>query len=101
MDETLKRVQMLLKPEQHRALVEVANRQKTSVAKVTRQVIDLGLAVMESQDEFLRREGALHRAETVRKAMRQRRGQPLDIDIVADLQHMREERDDYISGRSG
>jgi hypothetical protein len=95
--ENLKRVQMLIRPEQQRSLNEIAVRQGKSVAEVTRKAIDLGLAVLVSQDEFIKRDQALKQAEELRKAMRKRRGRPLDIDVVADLRELREAHDDFVS----
>ena len=100
MREPLKRVQMLITNEQHRELSDEAAHQGMSVSELTRRVIDLGLSDLRQKDEFDKREHALHDAEELRKKMRQRRGVPLDIDIVSDISQVRWERDDQLSSRS-
>jgi len=92
MTENLKRVQMLIREEQGAALAEIARAEGCSVAEVTRRALDLGLKELKVEDEFTRRARAMKKAEELRAAMRQRRGKPLNIDIVEDLRQMREER---------
>jgi hypothetical protein len=101
MTEKLKRVQMLLEPRQHNALADIAKQQGKSVAEVTRQLIDLGLATLNQDDEFTRRESALRKAEALRHKLQERHGRPLTIDVNADLADIRERRDERIanSGR--
>lgn len=100
MNEKLKRVQMLIKPEQHRTLAEIAHQQGKSIAEVTRTVIDLGLVALEKEDEFNRRKDALERANRLRQKMHQARGKPLDIDVALDLAKIREEHDDQLTDSS-
>ena len=88
---TMQRVQMLLEPEQRKKLEKLARQQGKSIAEVTRQAIDIGLEKL-SVDE--RREQMLAALEAARKL---RESMPmLDVDIVADLHQMREERDDAL-----
>jgi uncharacterized protein (DUF1778 family) len=95
----LKRIQMLLEPDQHRALMEVAEQQGKSVSEVTRAAIDIGLSVMERDKIFAQREEALKRAEALRQAMRDRRGHPISIDVADDIRKMRQARDEHLLGR--
>jgi hypothetical protein len=95
----LRRVQMLLEPDQHRALAAFAEEQDKSVAEVTRQVIDLGLSIMEAEKVFAQRKEALRKADALRQAMRDHRGGPIEVDVVRDLREMRENRDEHILGR--
>ncbi len=44
------RAQILLKPEQHRALVEIAQRERRSISEVTRRMIQIGLEVSQNED---------------------------------------------------
>ena len=44
---------------------------------------------------------ALEAAQALRQQMRQRNGQLLDIQVVEDIQQMRDERDEELSRRSG
>jgi len=88
---TMQRVQMLLAPEQRKKLEKLARLKGKSIAEVTRQAIDIGLEKL-SVDE--RREQMLAALEAARKL---RESMPmLDVDIVADLHQIREERDDAL-----
>lgn len=88
----LKRVQMLIEPRQHSALARIAQGEGRSMADVTRQVIDLGLGVLEQKDEFTQRAEALQRAKQIQDSM-----PLLEIDVVEDLRRMREARDEQIT----
>ena len=101
MKEKLKRVQMLIKPEQHRTLAEIADRQGKSVAEVTRVVINLGLTALQREDELSKRTEALERARLLRQKMRKARGKPLEIDITTALREIREKRDDQLTDDRG
>ena len=85
---TLERVQMLLEPRQRRKLVELAKAQGKSVAEITRQAIDAGLEKLSTIEQRERMLAALEAARKLRDSMPM-----LDIDVVADIRQMREERD--------
>ena len=51
MSERMYRSQILLDPKQHRRLKELARKEGRSISSVTRQVIDAGLATLESESE--------------------------------------------------
>ena len=92
---TMQRVQMLLEPEQRRKLAELAKTQGKSIAEITRQAIDAGLAQMEQDKPQARLLAALDAARQLRESM------PLmDIDLVAELHQMREERDNELISRA-
>lgn len=97
----MERVQMLLEPRQRRMLAKLAKAQGKSVAEVTRQAIELGLEQMAKEDPQARLRAALEAAQQLRHSMRQRNGQPLDINIVEDIRQMREERDEELFRRGG
>jgi predicted DNA-binding protein len=85
---TMQRVQMLLAPEQRRKLAELAKARGKSVAEITRQAIDAGLEkliVMEQRERML---AALAAAQKLRDSMPM-----LDVDVVAEIQQMREEQE--------
>lgn len=88
MNAIYERVQMLLKPAQKKTLRQIAIRQGKSVAEVTRQAIDLGLAVMNQEDEIIKRQRALDAARQMRQSMAL-----INVDVVSDLHTMRRERD--------
>lgn len=91
MTETYQRVQMLLEPNQRKALTAIAHRQGKSVAEVTRQAIDIGLSAMTQEDEILKRQVALESARKLRQSM-----PVLQVDVVGDIQKLREENDGLI-----
>ena len=97
----LQRVQMLLEPKQRCKLAELAKTQGKSIAEITRQAINLGLAQMVQNSQQVRMLAALEAAQALRQQMRQRNGQLLDIQVVEDIQQMRDERDEELSRRSG
>jgi ribosome-binding ATPase YchF (GTP1/OBG family) len=51
MSERMFRAQILLDPNQHRILEELAHRQGRSISAITRQVIDAGLHCIETESE--------------------------------------------------
>jgi len=91
----LERVQMLLEPDQRRALKRIARKQGKSVAEITRQAIQAGLQLLEREDEFVKRGEALARARQLSNTMPM-----LDVDVVDDLQQLREARDEHITDSS-
>ena len=95
MTDNLERVQMLLEPDQRRALIRIARKKGKSVAEVTRQAIRAGLQALEREDEFVKRSEALAEARQLSEAMT-----VLDVDVVEDLHRLREARDEHISGGS-
>lgn len=94
---TLHRVQMLLEPEQHTILAELAKAQGRSMASVTREVIAVGLAHLGDQDTFARRAQAIRRADALATRIEARAGGRLEIDVARDLNELREERDEQIA----
>ncbi len=98
---TMQRVQMLLEPQQRHKLAKLAKLQGKSIAEVTRQAIDMGLEQMAQDDPRAHLLAALDAARQLRESMRQRNGQPLEIDVVEEIRQMREERDEDLFRRSG
>ena len=90
----MQRVQMLLEPKQRRKLAELAKAQGKSVAEITRQAIDAGLEKLSAIEQRERMLAALEAARVFRDSMPM-----LDIDVVADIRQMREERDDELISR--
>jgi hypothetical protein len=93
----LSRVQMLLEPKQHEALKRIAKERGTSVAEVTREAISQWLEGQQRETARTQQLAALERARGLREAMRTRYGKPLEIDVVGDLNAMREERLDQLT----
>ncbi len=89
----LTRVQMLLEPKQHEALKRIAKERGTSVAEVTREAIQQWMENSE-REGLLRQQAKAWRSalDFGEELIRQRGGQPFEVDVVADLNAMREER---------
>lgn len=96
MAERMVRTQILLEPGQHRALAEIARMEGRSVSDLVRAMIDQQLEQRKQAREadLKRRLEALERIREHRDAiLAERGGQPIDIDVVAMINEMREERD--------
>ncbi len=94
MAERLYRAQILLEPEQHRALAEIANRQGRSISEVVREMIAAQLQERE-QGARAKRLEALERIRRHQAAILARRGgKPLEVDVAEVINEMRKERDE-------
>ncbi len=96
MAETLYRTEILLEPAQHQALTEMARREGRSISDIARQMIGEKLAERQpiqtpNGDEYLALLDRLSREW--RQAYAERDGREPDFDMVAEMNHMREERD--------
>lgn len=91
------RAQILLEPDQHKKLAEIARREGASISEIVRTAVKQWLAER-SEDEVLRRRlEELGLVEQHRQAILARRnGKPLEIDLTAAIEQMREERDDEL-----
>lgn len=91
------RAQILLEPEQHQELAEIAQERGTSISEIVRTAVREWLAER-SQEEIVRqRLDALKQIEQHRQAILDRReGKPLEIDLVGIIEQTREERDDEL-----
>ncbi len=79
MPEKLYRAQILLEPQQHRALVEIAEREGRSISDVARQVISAGLEVVKNQEDiWVQRERALEGLYRIREKQKVYHGDLLD-----------------------
>jgi len=102
MAEPLHRTQILLREDQHRALVRRAEREKTSMSELIRSLIDDEL----QRRDFARRE-RIHRRKAALESIRKhhdeiletRGGRPIEVDPSDLVQQIREERDDEVFGR--
>ena len=91
---TMQRVQMLLEPRQRKKLAALARAQGKSVAEITRLAIDVGLEKLAQDEQQVHMNAALKAAQQLRDSMPM-----LNINALADLHQIREERDnDLFSG---
>ncbi|MFZ5909693.1 MAG: ribbon-helix-helix protein, CopG family [Chloroflexota bacterium] len=88
------RAQILLEPEQHKQLAEIAKRENRSVSDVVREAV-AEYVTAQTQDSVCERR--LKALETIREhrqaILRERGGKPIEIDMVELIHQMREERD--------
>ena len=86
---TYYRAQILLEPEQHRTLAELAKREGRSISELVRESVQAYLAEREQESLQERRMKALDSLTKLRERIQARHG-VLDVDLVAE---MRKERD--------
>ncbi len=92
MAERYYRAQLLLDPEQHQSLREIARREARSISAVAREVIDLGLEAL-GQDQRARAERrakALARLAQIREGIFAEHG-VFEGDLVAEARAEREQ----------
>jgi hypothetical protein len=97
MAERLHRTQILLEPEQHRALAEIARREGRSLSDVVREMLRQQIEHQKNVAEAVieRRLAALDRIRRQNEeALALRGGKPLEIDISELLNRARKERDE-------
>lgn len=91
------RAQILLEPDQHKKLAEIARREGTSISEIVRVAVSQWLDEGEDDEVLRRRLEALEQVAQHRQAILNRRnGEPLVIDLTATIEQMREERDDEL-----
>jgi len=91
------RAQILLEPEQHAALVRLAENQGHSISEAARQVIQIGLAVLNNDVDMLweRRLGALESLGQIRESVQRRYG-VYHGDLVAEARAERARQDELV-----
>lgn len=100
MAEPLHRTQILLRKDQHQALAELAERQGTSLSGLIRLLVDeqLERRDREAANRIERRLRSLQAIDQhCREALERRGGKTLEVDLVAVIQEVREERDDQLA----
>jgi hypothetical protein len=86
---TYYRAQILLEPEQHRTLAELAEREGRSISDLVRESVQAYLVKREREARREREQQALDRLAEIRARIQAQHG-ILDVDLVAEV---REERD--------
>lgn len=98
----LLRTQILLEPEQHRELSNIARQEKRSLSEVVREMLQNELQNRQADAAARKQRGqaALERIQQHRQEiLEEHKGEPLNIDIVEMINQMREERDAGILGK--
>jgi Arc/MetJ-type ribon-helix-helix transcriptional regulator len=91
------RAQILLEPDQHQKLAEIARGEGASISELVRDAVTQWLNERETDEILHRRLRALEEIAEHRQAILDRRnGVPLEIDWAATIAEMREERDDEL-----
>ena len=86
---TYYRAQILLKPEQHRALAALAQREGRSISDLVRESVQAYLEERAREVELQREQEALDTLDEIRERIKARHGM-LDLNLVAES---RDERD--------
>jgi len=95
------RSQILLEPDQHQKLADIAQREGTSISEIVRVAVSQWLAERREDEVLRRRMEALGQIDQHRQAILTRRnGKPLEIDLTTAIEQMREERDDELLGNA-
>jgi hypothetical protein len=86
---TLYRAQILLEPEQHQALTEIAQREGRSISDLVREIVGRHLAERDREVRLQRELQAIEELTHIRKQIQEQHG-IYHVDLVAEA---REERD--------
>lgn len=91
------RAQILLEPEQHKKLAEIAARENRSISDVVREAVAEYVVAQTRESERERRLSVFERIREHREAiLRERGGKPIEIDTVELIHQTREERDNEL-----
>ena len=103
MADRLYRTQILLAPEQHKALSEIAHREGRSISELVRAMIQQELEQRNSshQETKQRRLAALERIRQHREEIiAENGGKYLDFDVIEAIRQAREEQDGWLIAES-
>jgi hypothetical protein len=96
MSKSMYKTQIVLEPEQHKVLAEIAEREGRSIADVVREMVIQQLErhkVTQEADKQRQLEGLERVREFREELLKERNGEPIDFDTVEAINQMREERD--------
>ena len=92
------RAQILLEPDQHQKLAEIAQREDTSISEIVRTAVQKWLNEREDAEVLRQRLEALEQVDQHRQAIFARcNGKPLEIDLTATIDQIRGDRDDELT----
>jgi len=97
MSRRMHRAQILLEPEQHQALAEIARRENRSISDVVRQIVSQWLAEQEEGALWRRRMEAMEVLWAIRENVQQRYG-VIQEDLVAEARGERGQDIDRVLG---
>jgi len=91
------RAQILLEPDQHQKLAEIAQQEGTSISEIVRTAVQEWLDERKDDEILRRRLEDLELVDQHRKAiLARRKGKPLEIDLAATIEQVRGERDNEL-----
>jgi metal-responsive CopG/Arc/MetJ family transcriptional regulator len=91
------RAQILLEPDQHRQIAEIAEHENTSISELVRQAVHQFLSERNEREALNRQLSALHEIAQHHQAILSRRGgSPLDFNSTDLVERIRNERDQEI-----
>ena len=92
------RAQILLEPDQHQKLAEIAQREDTSISEIVRTAVQEWLNEREDAEVLRQRLEALEQVDQHRQSiLARRKGKPLEIDLVETIDQIRGEPDDELT----
>ena len=94
MADRMHRTQILIEPEQHAQLVNLAKEQERSISDIIREIVGQYLADRTEDVRWQGRFTQLKRARELRESIREERGgKPIDLNLVNELNEIRQQRD--------
>ena len=92
------RAQILLEPDQHQKLAEIAQREDTSISEIVRTAVQKWLNEREDAEVLRQRLEALEQVDQHRQSiLARRKGKLLEIDLVEISDQIRGETDDKLT----
>ena len=91
------RAQILLEPDQHQKLAEIAQQEGTSISEIVRTAVQEWLDERKDDEILRRRLEDLELVDQHRQAiLARRKGKPLEIDLATTIEQVRGERDNEL-----
>ncbi len=91
------RAQILLEPDQHQKLAEIAQQEGTSISEIVRTAVQEWLDERKDDEILRRRLEALELVNQHQQAiLARRKGKLLEIDLAAAIEQVRSERDNEL-----
>jgi len=91
------RAQILLEPDQHQKLAEIAQHEGTSISEIVRTAVQEWLDERKEDEILRKRLEALELIDQHRQAiLARRKGKPLEIDLATTIEEVRGERDNEL-----
>ena len=91
----LYRAQILLEPEQHRTLAEIADREGRSISEVVREIVGHYLVEREQETQLQREMQAIKTLSQIRRQIEQKHG-VYQGDLLAEIRAEREQEIDRV-----